>query len=578
MRDNTKLDLQHYSTKIFKGYYYYLKNRYPEIDLKALCETAGLPFSYLKNQENWVSAEFAARLTELCAEVTHEKDFPFQAGQASASEEVVGKGLFRFAKYVLPVSHIYRAFPQFAEMFNKVTETKIVESRKGYIRYRYEPIPEKAKDIDPAILEKSMRYGIENQMGYLSHLPTIQNLPPAEVKFDAIHEGNRVIAFEASIQYQIALPYVDTILFLLGPALGLGISSLLLSTVGWPWLAAALSGICYAAVHAASFFFYRLKKLERGNQYTIEALRTSDRRYSELYEAKDQYAKLSNSYSRFVPWDSLQQLGKSSILDIRLGDLVEQDVVVMFADIRDFTRIAERLSPKETMALLNTYLQRVSLIVTKFGGWVDNIIGDGLMAVFPKDLANNALNAAEEMFGALELMNLERRRAKLEPIHIGVGLNAGRVVLGTVGSTETMRLTVISDCANTASRLEGMTKRLGVPIAFSKNVYDLLSNELADRAICIGHQRLRGKEEAVLVYVYQPLQTFEGKDLFLQIKSVFQQAISLLDAQKFAEVELLLPYLLTNAPLHPLTRHIEQRMSEVTSAQGHSPQLRRKAS
>jgi hypothetical protein len=123
-----------------------------------------------------------------------------------------------------------------------------------------------------------------------------------------------------------------------------------------------------------------------------------------------------------------------------------------------------------------------------------------------------------------------------------------------------------------------MTKRLGVPIAFSKNVYDLLSNELADRAICIGHQRLRGKEEAVLVYVYQPLQTFEGKDLFLQIKSVFQQAISLLDAQKFAEVELLLPYLLTNAPLHPLTRHIEQRMSEVTSAQGHSPQLRRKAS
>ena len=162
------------------------------------------------------------------------------------------------------------------------------------------------------------------------------------------------------------------------------------------------------------------------------------------------------SIERFVPHAFLAIVGKPSIVDVELGDNKRQNMTVLFSDIRNFTTLSEKMTPDENFAFINTFLERMGPVIRAHNGFIDKYIGDAIMALFNN--ADDALCAGLAMHDALEGFNAERVASGLEPIAIGVGLNTGSLMLGTIGEKHRMDGTVISDAVNLASRIESLTK------------------------------------------------------------------------------------------------------------------------
>ncbi|WP_238546175.1 AAA family ATPase [Tumebacillus flagellatus] len=193
---------------------------------------------------------------------------------------------------------------------------------------------------------------------------------------------------------------------------------------------------------------------------------------AELYRRQ---VLLGQAYGRFVPHQFLRLLGKKSITDVRWGDHVERDMTVMFADIRSFTRLSEQMSPEENFFFLNGFLRRMEPVVKENGGFVDKYIGDSIMALFDKD-ADDALRAGIAMLFQLRIYNDQRISNGREEVHIGIGVNSGHLMLGTIGGHERMDSTVISDAVNVAARIEKLTKTYRVPLLITEHTRSRLKH------------------------------------------------------------------------------------------------------
>jgi two-component system sensor histidine kinase ChiS len=211
----------------------------------------------------------------------------------------------------------------------------------------------------------------------------------------------------------------------------------------------------------------------------------------EQRERIDDSERRSAAFARFVPHEFLDQLGKAEIVDVQLGDHVEREMAVLFTDIRGFTTLAERFSPDETFAFLNAYLARVGPLVRAHGGFIDKYVGDAIVGLFPAR-PDDALDAAIALQSEVRRFNEDRARRGDEPIAVGVGVNFGRMMLGTIGEAQRVETTVIADSVNIASRLQDLTKVYGVSIIVSASAVDALADR---RKYCLrplGDLNLRG--------------------------------------------------------------------------------------
>ncbi|AMW29346.1 MULTISPECIES: PAS domain S-box protein [Arthrospira] len=253
----------------------------------------------------------------------------------------------------------------------------------------------------------------------------------------------------------------------------------------------------------------RIVNDENGNilyyQGFVEDITERKRAEAELERFTSELFELNQSFFRFVPHQFLQYLGKDSIVDVQLGDNVQQEMSVLFADIRDFTSLSEQMTPEDNFKFINAYLSHVEPAIAEYRGFVDKYIGDEIMALFSHS-ADDALRAGIRMLDLLAEYNKTRRRTDptkptyRPPIEIGIGINTGKLMLGTVGGKSRMDGTVIGDAVNLASRLEGLTKNYGVSLLISHYTFVRLNhiNEYGIRLI--DHVQVKGKLEMVSVF------------------------------------------------------------------------------
>lgn len=245
-------------------------------------------------------------------------------------------------------------------------------------------------------------------------------------------------------------------------------------------------------------------------------------------------AKINLAYGRFVPREFMSILRKESILDVRLGDHVQQHMTIMFADIRSFTSLSEGMSPQETFDFINEYLGEVVPVIRGKGGFVDKYIGDGIMALFPAR-ADDAVDAAIAMQERVRSFNENRARGGHAPIAIGIGLHAGSLILGAIGEPNRMDETVISDAVNLASRVEGLTKIYGASILASEETFSSLEAPARFHCRSLGRVGVKGKSRSVSV-----LEVTDGdaRDLFalkMDAREEFEKGLALYYARDFAE-------------------------------------------
>ncbi len=228
------------------------------------------------------------------------------------------------------------------------------------------------------------------------------------------------------------------------------------------------------------------------------------RLYNRTKELCDELVVLNRSFARFVPEDFLRLLEKNSILDVKLGDHVQKNMTVLFADIRDFTTLSEKMTPEENFNFINSILNIMSPIIQKHHGFIDKFIGDAIMALFPEE-SDHAIQCALEMQESLVKYN--QGRMENDSLKIGIGINTGPLMLGTVGEEQRMSATVISDAVNVAARVESLTKNYNVSILITKDTYDEIKNPAQYDLKVLDTILVKGKAQQITIYAVTLNQT-----------------------------------------------------------------------
>jgi adenylate cyclase len=215
--------------------------------------------------------------------------------------------------------------------------------------------------------------------------------------------------------------------------------------------------------------------------------------------------------ARYFPPATVDRL---AVQDTALAQVREQDAAVLFADLVGFTHWAERHAAHEVIALLREVHAQLEETVFRHHGTLDKFIGDGMMATFgtpdpsPRD-ATNALGCLRDLVDRFDVWNTRRILKGKETIRIALGLHYGPVVVGNIGTDRRLEFGVLGDVVNVASRLETLTRELGVVAAISSSVAEAVVNESTGEEARLlagfadqGPIALKGRAEKVMVLTY----------------------------------------------------------------------------
>jgi len=207
--------------------------------------------------------------------------------------------------------------------------------------------------------------------------------------------------------------------------------------------------------------------------------------------------KLRDTLEKIVSPSIMEKLLTTDDSTLKYGQ--EYNVAILFCDLREFTSFTESCSAEDVIFFLNAYFSEMAKIVAAQGGIINKFMGDAVLAVYGLE-ANS--NAAEEAVNTAMAMLEHAHNIDLpngDKLEIGVGIHTGKVIAGTIGSEERYEYTFIGDAVNTASRLDGLSKRLGYRIVISQEAYSVLGELSQRRFTDLGKQVVRGKNEPVHV-------------------------------------------------------------------------------
>ena len=251
--------------------------------------------------------------------------------------------------------------------------------------------------------------------------------------------------------------------------------------LAWGYLAAITLALV-AALAAALWARRRLQQLERL-----------------LDDSESKLERVQRQFERFVPADVVERLTGER------GESLPQrrQVTMLFADLRNFTALCDRLDPAVTVTMLNDYFRHMSRAITRHHGHINALAGDGLLALFGALEANpwqcrDAVLAALDMRRELVGYNADLRARGLPELQFGIGIHSGEVVAGVMGSGDLNKFTVTGDPINLASRVEGLTREHQVDLLVTDGVREALDEGFRLRPMPALH--VKGKAEPVRTY------------------------------------------------------------------------------
>jgi len=160
---------------------------------------------------------------------------------------------------------------------------------------------------------------------------------------------------------------------------------------------------------------------------------------------------------------------------------VEKSVTILFADIRNFTAFSEKQLPYDVIHLLNRYFHKMREIIERNHGYINNYMGDGLLALFgvydPLSATEYGVSAGLEMLQAMDDLQPYIEQTYNQKLQMGVGVHCGEVVIGSIGNSDREKRMVIGDAVNVASRIESCNKSAGTRLLVSEAVYEQLKDK-----------------------------------------------------------------------------------------------------
>ena len=261
----------------------------------------------------------------------------------------------------------------------------------------------------------------------------------------------------------------------------------------------------------------------------IDSIKTHD-------ETKDLSKEIKNMVGiirGIIPYISFSTL-QAADKDVK-KTTTSRELCFLFTDIRGFTTLCEGKQPKDVVEILNHYLDIEAEIILNNGGDIDKFVGDEMMAFFsgPKK-EYNACKAAMEIRAAMRFQQEQALADGTDYISMGIGINTGKVVFGSVGARSRMDFTSIGDTVNLAARLEGANKAYGSKAIITEAVFD----KLKDTFVCreLDFIKVKGKNEPVRIY--ELLQTKAAAvDKLFEIKDLFEKGLAAYRKQSWDKAE-----------------------------------------
>jgi PAS domain S-box-containing protein len=250
-------------------------------------------------------------------------------------------------------------------------------------------------------------------------------------------------------------------------------------------------------------------------QRDVSARKEAEQLLQEAQAAERIAERARNNLSRYFPPKLVKTLAAK---DQPLGAVRRQDLAVLFVDVVGFTRLSETLEPELVMELLRDIHGWMEKAVFSCNGSIEGYIGDAVLAIFgfpeaTEQDASNALSCAYKLLAAAQTWNETRVEKDLSPIHIGIGLHYGPVVLGDVGTAEHVEFTVIGDTVNIASRLQQSTRTLQCDLVVGQELVNAIKDEheakinLLERLQQHGNLAIRGRKQSVGIWTLTPAPT-----------------------------------------------------------------------
>ncbi|MBR9999320.1 MAG: response regulator, partial [Cyclobacteriaceae bacterium] len=268
---------------------------------------------------------------------------------------------------------------------------------------------------------------------------------------------------------------------------------------------------------------------------------------------------------RFVPNEFIRSLGKDRITDVFLGDQAHQEVSVLFSDIRDYTSLSENMTPAENFNFINAFNQRIGPHVQLNKGFINQYLGDAIMALFPAS-PEDGLKASIAIHKAIQKYNKERIKKGRQPIRVGIGLHTGPLIMGIIGDDKRMDAAIISDTVNTASRIESLSKYFQSRVLLSEASVERLPDQALFNFRYLGKVRVKGKNNTLRIY-----ECFDGDEPEmirnkLATNGIFEQGMNAYIEKRFAEASLAFQDVINRNPEDQVARLFLQKSGQYIAA------------